>query len=190
MQKRLLGAVVFCSIWLIGVAGFAASPSISATSTPVNSRAGYVFHGAWFNIVYPAGFHVKSGPLGASSATGSDSTYFTSPDGAVQFFVFSPQWSGDCPYARVNTPRETLVSTRQQVTPSKFKGATSAEALHVTWTTVRSLSGGYMRSWEDYQDGSTKTRHVFGIRYNNAQALMRYKAQYTAFKKSLEQFAD
>ncbi len=170
--------------------GLATPPSALALAAPVSGKAAHMYHGAWFDIACPAGFRVKSGPLSTSSTTGSDSAYFTSPDGTAQFFVFSPQWNGNCPYAQIDAKRETLVSTRQQVTPSKFKGATTADALHITWTTVRSQSGDYMRSWENYQDGSTNTRHVFGIRYNNAQALTRYKAQYAAFKKSLKQFAD
>ncbi len=43
-----------------------------------------------------------------------------------------------------------------------------------------------MRSWEDYQDGSTNTRHVFGIRYNNAQALTRYKGPVRRVQKIAE----
>ena len=165
------------------------APVASARPAAANSQT-RLYHGAWFDVKYPAGFQVTPGPKSATSATGTDSASFMSPDGAAQFFVYSPQWSGPCPYAQIDRARETPVSARQQVTPSKFKGVLPADALRITWTTVRSLSGGYLRSWEDYQDGATKTRHVFGIRYKNAQALARYKAQYAAFKKSLVQFAD
>ncbi len=105
MQIRLRYAAVACSM--------AFELSLAASLHPhrhwrwprpssVSSEAAHVYHGAWFDIACPQGFRVKSGPLSTSSTTGSDSAYFTSPDGAAQFFVFSPQWSGNCPYAQID----------------------------------------------------------------------------------------
>lgn len=52
------------------------------------------YKGAWFDIEYPASFKVENSLKSSTSSEGFDSAFFTSPDGKVQFYIFSPQWSG------------------------------------------------------------------------------------------------
>ena len=50
------------------------------------------FQGAWFEVKYPQDFKAK-GSLASETSDGFDSAIFTSPDGTVSFYVYSPQWS-------------------------------------------------------------------------------------------------
>ena len=133
-------------------------------------------------VRYPAGFRVRPSQKSATGP-GYDSAFFTSPDQTVQFYVFSPQWSGNPTDYRLDPRREVLVDQRIEKT-------TQGGRISVThWETVRARNGSYERSWED-KTSSDDTRQVFGIRYRNGNSLMLYRSRYLAFKKSLQQFAD
>jgi hypothetical protein len=53
-----------------------------------------LYKGAWFDIMYPAGFTVRPSIKSSTSAEGYDSVFFASPDGKVEFYISSPQWRG------------------------------------------------------------------------------------------------
>ncbi len=142
----------------------------------------HTYQGAWFTIRYPRGFQVRNGQKGQTSMSGYDSAYFRSPDGAVEFYVFSPQWSGNPDYVHVDPRREIVVAQK-----TKQAGKRGFQ-IKTTWMTVQARDKSYSRSWVDTR--TDDTRLVFGIRYRDGQALTAYRRQYTAFKKSLQQFAD
>lgn len=54
------------------------------------------YRGAWFEVKYPSDFTAQ-GSMGSGSAEDDqfDSAFFTSPDGEVEFYIFSPQWGGE-----------------------------------------------------------------------------------------------
>jgi hypothetical protein len=52
------------------------------------------YKGAWFEIEYPDAFTVEPSLKSSTNVEGFDSALFTSPDGKVQFYIFSPQWTG------------------------------------------------------------------------------------------------
>ena len=47
---------------------------------------------SWFSAAYPTSFFVKGSLPSTTDEEGFDSALFTSPDGEVEFYVFSPQW--------------------------------------------------------------------------------------------------
>ena len=120
---------------------------------------------------------------GAASGPGYDSAAFTAPDGAVQFYVFSPQWSGSPSYCRLDSRYEVLVGRHTEKTTDAGQTAISA------FETVRARNGSYGRSWVDTTT-SLNARLAFGIRYRDARSLAAYRHRYLLFKESLRQFAD
>ena len=149
------------------------------------------YHGAWFDIDYPAGW--KAAPIGRSisSTTGPDSARFTSPDGSAEFYVFSPQWNGDPAEVNLDPRREVLVSSRtEKALSGKRRGGAYISSTTAHWYTARAKDHSYERSWVDLEDKDLNVRHVFGIKYRNQAVYQEYKVQYAHFRKSLVQFSD
>ena len=139
------------------------------------------YQGPWFDIDFPAGFWVSGGTfdLAPRGRLYSDAALFLSPGGGqVQFYVYSPQWSGKSEWAQPRAD-EKLGEVRTERRGLKT----------VTWTSVTG-PGGYTRAWVETVDGMTNTNHVFGIRYPDQAAYNKYKAKYLKFKDSLVQYAD
>jgi hypothetical protein len=149
------------------------------------------FHGAWFDIDYPAGW--KATPIGRSisSTTGSDSARFTSPGGSAEFYVFSPQWNGNPAEINLDPRREVLVSSRtQSASRGKMRGGGYISNTIAHWYTARAKDHSYERAWVDVEDTGLNVRHIFGIKYRSQADYQEYKAQYAHFCKSLIQFGD
>ena len=69
-------------------------PSLTPITEKVETQiipetATRTFRGSWFDIEYPENFTARP------TALTTDEAYFLSPDGTVEFFVYSPLWSGD-----------------------------------------------------------------------------------------------
>lgn len=151
--------------------------TMAATNAAAQTKT---FRGAWFPIKYPADFTAK-GSLASSTSDEDDafdSATFTSPDGTVSFYVYSPQWNGD-PTDIDLKPGEKECSR----SISRGKGGQT-----VTFWTIVAKNGRYSRSYQSTRQGDTM--HVIGIRYTTQKAYDKYKKQYLAFKASLEQYAD
>ena len=134
------------------------------------------FKGAWFDIEYPDTFKAENS---LRSSTNSDSAIFTSADGKVQFYVFSPQWSGE--------PTDIKVKAGEKIS------ATSEEkknGLFVKRWTVEANDGSYSRAYEETSENVSHTNKVFGIKYASKADLERYREEYLHFKNSLIQYAD
>lgn len=172
---------------------------VSGTKNSSAPGATTDYTGAWFKISYPADFTVRpiTSPQQNVSSKPDEAT-FVSPDGAIEFFVYSPQWSGD-PIWYLN----------QQAGEQKKSDTTSTEKTpvnsHVSsvkvsrWITFVANDGSYTRALvsikggnEDSASGASEmsTHMVFGIKYKNQAAYDKYLQQYLAFKKSLVQYAD
>jgi len=138
-----------------------------------------IFHGAWFDVRYPADFTARPS-LKSSTAEGYDSAEFISPDGAVSFYVFAPQWGGNASDIALIPEREQLVTEqRRKVRDRK-----------IYWFTIAARDGSYRRSYRETvaRQGSTKT--IVGIKYRNEEARLRYQNAYELFRKSLKLYAD
>jgi hypothetical protein len=139
-----------------------------------------VFKGAWFEIKYPPNFRVKPSLKSTTAVNGYDSAFFLSPDQKVEFYVFSPQWSGEPTDIEMIPGQETLISEDFEREGHK----------KIRMVTVKDKGGTYLRSWIDIQDTMSHTRLVFGYRYKDQSAYIKYKKEYLLFKSSLQQFAD
>lgn len=146
-----------------------------------------VFNGSWFSVSYPDNF--KASPLSPKQKMDNyayvetDEATFVSPDGTVEFFVYSPQWSGD--------PKSYLEPMKnERIESDKTEAGKSDDAYSPThhWVTFVDKEGKYTRSFHSRK--SEVTHLVFGIKYASVKHYERYKAAYTAFKKSLMQYAD
>jgi hypothetical protein len=134
------------------------------------------YQGAWFAVRYPASFTIKPQQKSAS-AEGYDAVSFISPDGLVEFYVYSPQWSGEPQW----------IHRRQGETQTSYSRETARSR---TIINVTRQGPGYTRSYADYRDAMCGTRWVFGYQYRNQAAYNKYRAQYLRFKQSLQQYAD
>lgn len=157
--------------------------SVSLTDEkPVNKQQQLVykkFSGAWFDIEYPANFKAENSLKSSTSEDGFDSALFTSPDGKVQFYVFSPQWSGNPADIKV-TPGEKIIEASQE----KNNG------VYVKRWTVAANDGSYSRSYEETSETLGSINKIFGIKYASKSDLESYRDEYLHFKNSLEQYAD
>ena len=139
-----------------------------------------IYKGAWFEIKYPPNFRVQPSLKSKTSLNGYDSAFFVSPGQEVEFYVFSPQWSGDPEDIKINPDREALISENFERNDNR----------NIRMVTVKDKEGNYLRSWIDVQENISKTRLVFGIKYRDQSAYNKYKKEYLLFKNSLKQFAD
>ena len=139
-----------------------------------------LYRGAWFEIKYPPGFQVKPSLKSRTSVKGCDSAFFASPGQEVEFYIFSPQWSGEPADIELIPGQEILVSEHKERQGEK----------NIRMVTVKDQAGNYLRSWIDTQDTMSNTRLVFGIKYKDQSAYNKYRKQYLLFKNSLKQFAD
>jgi hypothetical protein len=136
-----------------------------------------VFEGAWFTIKYPSNF-TAVGSLRSTSADGYESAFFKSPDGLVEFYIFSPQWGGNYDDISVK-PNEKILSKNI----SKYSDNT------ITYWTISDKNATYLRSYQETSLDET-TNWVIGIKYKNQSAFNKYKQAYLDFKKSLVKFED
>lgn len=154
-------------------------------SVAVRRDEGWItYRGPWFDIDYPASFR----PLGydrahRSNRHDSDGMRFESPDGKVEFYAYSPQWSGEPGWTRL-APGETLFE-RNTVTEGS-----GPERKEYTWVTVVGPIDDYTRSWVEVHQPDLNVKYFFGIRYDTLAAYDRWNAEYTRFKESLVQYAD
>ncbi len=153
-------------------------------NAPAPASGTRLYHGEWFDVTYPAVFTSTPPSRKTLQETGSDEATFTSPDGRVSFYVFSPQWNGKPSFVTV-APTEKEVSRRVQTS----KDAARIYTTKAIWVTVEAKNKSYTRTWEDVET-SLNTRRVTGVKYKTEADFKRYRAQYLAFKKSLKQFGD
>ena len=137
------------------------------------------YKGAWFEIDYPFSFKAVNSLASSTSVEGYDSALFTAPDGNVQFYVFSPQWSG-LPTDIEVQPDEILIDSASAV----------QNGLEVKRWTIQAKDGSYFRSYESTSETDSKINKVFGIKYSSTRDLEQYRETYLMFKNSLEQYAD
>ena len=155
--------------------------SIPAEAGPDSlDRVWSAYKGAWFQIKYPGSFKVCPSLKSSSAAEGYDSVFFSSSDGAVEFYVFSPQWNGSPVDIEIKPNAEQYVSQKEERRNSRT----------VRFVTVRAMDKSYVRSYVDTENTDLNTRLVFGIKYINQKAYDKYKQLYRDFKASIQQFAD
>ena len=129
---------------------------------------------------YPSDFSPRASIVSESKGDGSfDSALFTSPDGNVQFYVYSPQWCG--------TATDIALKSNEKETAREVKKGKKQTVTH--WT-IADKKWEYTRSYQETRNHKENTCWVIGVQYKDMQAYNKYKKQYLDFKKSLKQFAD
>ena len=172
------------------------------------------YNGNYFSVDYPADFLVSpSGPIKSFRTDvhldefekkpnidpmesyyyiDTDEVYLSPPNDSVEFFVYSPQWSG--------LPLNYLQAQKNESIVSHENKKTTKSGVHYGFVqtrrmTFRAKDNSYKRSFVHQRAcHSNKLEncisHVFGIKYKDRQAYGKYRDSYIAFKKSLKQFAD
>lgn len=163
--------------------------SLPLQATPRRAPKGWkTYDGPWFSVFYPSKWKATPGKTPAGAGGGkSDAAFFTSPDGSVQFALYSPMWNGNPTDLNIDAKREKQVS--RLVTKSQSKDKLKLE-MQARWTTFRALNGSYTRSIVDVENKTLNVRHVFGFRYKNAATYRKFLPQFQKFKASLEQYSD
>ncbi len=151
----------------------------SKTPDRQNSTEYKKFSGAWFDVEYPSTFKGENSLKSYTNSEGFDSAVFTSPDGKVQFYVFSPQWSGEPTDIKVK-PGEHIFENSEE----------EKNGLLVKRWTVKANDGSYSRSYEETSEDVSHTNKVFGIKYASESDLENYRDEYLHFKNSLIQYGD
>ncbi len=164
----------------------------AAIQTPTGT-ATMLYRGSWFDATYPQTFSAAptapTDTYNGLTFVQTDEATFTSPEGNVEFFVYSPLWSGN-PQNYLNiASTEELVDEKTEEKPENGpSGGTKTR-----WVTIKAKDSSYYRSFISIQrqlGTGSELHHVLGIKYRDAAAYETYKSAYTAFKQSLRQYAD
>jgi hypothetical protein len=152
----------------------------TVNAQPVAQSA--IYRGAYFEVQYPADFKVS--PLESAKPHESKGATFTSPEGAMTFYLFSPQWAGEAPGIALDASRETEISRKSE------SGKSSGVAGTYTWTTIAAKDKSYTRIYQDFLARDGSIHWVIGMKYRDEAALQKYRAAYGKFKASFRQFGD
>lgn len=172
---RLLCPVVF-TLFLATLC----APGKAKETTSTTSSKWKEFQGEFFTVSYPPGFKAREGIRRSPASKLPDSAFFESSDGAVEFYVYSPQWNGEPKDIEVDSEKEKETSSK-----TTQKGDSRIREVDIS-----AKDGSYERSFLDVTDTALNTRKVFGIRYRDDKALKKHRPAYLKFKESLQQFAD
>ena len=145
----------------------------------------------WCDIFYPQAFTPRPIQASRTSSEGVDSAAFLSPAREVEFYVFSPQWSGHASALDVDPGRERLTS--KEITHSDYRtgdGQAEKDAIEDTWLGITALDGSYVRFVHQHSNRLLNTAQAFGIQCKDMVAYRRCQADYDRFRKSLMRYAD
>jgi hypothetical protein len=146
------------------------------------------YYGSFFKVDYPSDFIASPDgptdtyPESEKEYVSTDEATFVSPNGDMEFFVFSPQWGGSTNYTEA-LKTEKITSEKTDEKQTEYNGL-----VKTTWITFEPTDKSYMRACVIKETENTKM--VFGIKYKNMDVYKLYKPEYLAFKKSLVQYAD
>lgn len=149
-----------------------------------------LYNGTWFDIEYPDNFTASpttpTNIYNGLESVFTDEATFTSPDGAVEFFVYSP--------LRIGNPASYLETseTEELVSEKTDEGGSGYDKTIVRWVTVKAKDGSYFRSFVSIrgQVGFSEVHHVFGIKYKDNASYKQFRDAYASFKESLNQYSD
>lgn len=144
-----------------------------------------LYRGSWFDIEYPQNFTARP-------TVPTDEAYFTSPDGTVEFFVYSPLWSGNPETYLMIAPMEEVISEKTEEVKESERSGQLGDRI-VRRVTIKAKDGSYYRSFvsiKEQVEAESYLHHVFGIKYKDDASYEKYREAYVAFKKSLKQYAD
>jgi hypothetical protein len=164
---KKLGVLGWC-IGLLCLAG--TSPAVAQAR-----KEWKVFNGASFKVEYPPEFAARPSLKNPTFPDFYTSAFFSSPDGAAEFYVYSFGGEGQATDIALDPKKEVVASQSEKDVKKPTK--------KIRWVTIKAKDGSYTRSCEDteFKDSG---RQVFGIKYRDQKAYEKYKADYLRFKKS------
>lgn len=133
------------------------------------------YKGGMFDIQYPDNFIVKTSNESVWEA------HFKSPDGLVEFYVFSP-W-GITENQEIELKPNLEIEVQNEVKKIDV-------CLEIRYITYKAKDNSYFRSYEDKNGLECGGRTIIGLKYKNKEAYEYYKETYLKFKNSLVQYAD
>lgn len=142
------------------------------------------YAGAYFEVSHPQDF--------VAVEINQNEAAFTSPDGMVEFFVYSPLWSGKPEnYLEIYQDEELVNRTSKKT----IKDNVYQDHIQIEWVTIKANDSSYTRSYMHrrscHSDGFVDCLSlVFGIKYKDQKAYDQYRDTYIKFKNSLTQSAD
>jgi len=155
--------------------------SAAACSIADTSEGGTLtFEGMWFEVDYPRDFEAKGSLKSDDDPLKYDSATFTSPDGAVSFYVCSAQWYCTAEDIVLDEINETTVAEE----------TSEGQSRTVKHFTIEAKDSSYTRSYQDVREQDGSIRWVIGVTYHDLTSYRRHLNEYQAFKKSLRQFTD
>jgi len=131
------------------------------------------FSGDYFEVTVPSDFTVRPS-IKTKDGTTYDSAFFTSPDGEVEFYIFSPLGNEEAYDLNINPNIEKTISTSSQPSSDKI----------ITWSEYKALDGSYLRAYQYTREKSGRLISVIGLKYKSQEAYKKYKQTYLSFKKS------
>jgi hypothetical protein len=133
-----------------------------------------LFGGAGFEVSYPNTFRAV-GSQRSPEKNGYESVFFTSPDGGVEFYIFSPINKG--------VPNDIDVKINEKISPIQL---TSGKTVSAKFWTITAKDNSYTRAYHESIDSKTGSNWIVGIKYKSQAAYNKYKNDYLAFKKSFK----
>lgn len=151
------------------------------------------YRGAWFTVSYPENFTVHERE-NASTASPEFEKYdgvgFISPDQSVEFYVYSPLWSGTSDWEAVQANEQISSEKVEGVDIEELSYSGDPEAKAVKWVTIGDKKGQYSRSYQKTYENDGTVQWLLGIKYKTWADYEKYKEQYLTFKNSLAQYSD
>lgn len=155
-----------------------------------------LYQGFYFDIEYPENFTSK--PTTPTTVDNgkiyiqTDEAYFTSPDGTIEFFVYSPLWAKNPETYLTIAPTEEVINEKTEEIKENERPGQYGDKI-IRWVTIKAKDGSYYRSFISTKEQigtESDLHHVFGIKYQNNESYEKYREVYIAFKESLRQYAD
>lgn len=135
--------------------------------------------GLWFAADIPAAFDVApvspEGPIEEAVTA-----RFSSPDGAVAFFIHAPQWGRPT----------SLVDPQSEAEEMEAERTVAEGPETTTWRTIVNRETGARRSYRIIADTRGPTLSVYGVEYASFDDLARWRDAYLDFLHSIERYAD
>jgi hypothetical protein len=152
------------------------------------------YTGAWFKIGYPADFLVVPLSKSSTATNGYDGVKFVNKEG-VEFYVYSPQWSGkEMDYIKEIAANPATENMERQSTSARdyvVSGRTvETNAIVTRVVVITAKYSSRERTYEIQEDHVQSSRLIFGYCYPDQATFTRYKAVYDKFKQSLMKYAD
>ena len=170
IMKKIISILAIISLFTLTSCGTQQQKERPITYLP--------YSGAWFDIEYPADFIIREREK-SPTGSGYDGVVFREQNGDVEFYVYSPQWSGTSEFETQLENEELLEETTQE----DF-GKT------VTFIKLHDIDDNYYREYKVFEENEGTVRYLYGFKYKTEKLHTKYLDAYNHFANTLVQYAD